>query len=75
MCLGVPGKVVELLENHMARVDVKGNLFEVSVRLTPEVKAGQYVLIHAGFAMEIIDETWALETLEILEDLQRYAQP
>lgn len=75
MCLGVPGKVVELLENHMARVDVKGNLFEVSVRLTPEVKAEQYVLIHAGFAMEIIDETWALETLEILEDLQRYARP
>ncbi|NLU49955.1 MAG: HypC/HybG/HupF family hydrogenase formation chaperone [Syntrophomonadaceae bacterium] len=74
MCLGVPGRVVDLLENHMARVDVSGNLLEISVRLTPEVRVGQHVLIHAGFAMQIIDEDLARETREVWEELQRYAR-
>jgi len=74
MCLGVPGRVVDLLENHMARVDVSGNLVEISVRLTPEVRVGQHVLIHAGFAMQIIDEDLARETREVWEELQRYAR-
>lgn len=74
MCLGVPGRVEELLEDGRARVDVSGNSMEVSVKLTPEVKVGQYVLIHAGFAMEIVDEAWARETLCILEELRQYAR-
>lgn len=74
MCLGVPGRVEELLGDGRARVDVSGNSMEISVKLTPEVKVGQYVLIHAGFAMEIVDEAWAQETLGIWEELQRYAE-
>jgi len=58
----------------MARVDVSGNLLEISVRLTPEVRVGQHVLIHAGFAMQIIDEDLARETREVWEELQRYAR-
>lgn len=73
MCLGVPGRVIELLERDMARVDVSGNIVEVSVRLVPDVKVGDYVLIHAGFAMEIIDEGLAVETMEALEEVRRYA--
>ncbi len=72
MCLGVPGKVVELMEHDMARVDVNGNQTEISVRLTPEVELGQYVLIHAGFAMEIMDESIALETMQYLEEMLQY---
>jgi len=55
-------------------VDVSGNAVEISVKLTPEVKVGEYVLIHAGFAMEIIEESIALETMELLEELERYAR-
>jgi hydrogenase expression/formation protein HypC len=72
MCLGVPGRVQELLPRAMARVDVAGNLLEISVRLTPQVKEGDYVLIHAGFAMEIIEEQYALETMQVLEELEQY---
>jgi len=74
MCLGVPGKVIEFLDNGAARVDVKGNQTDISIRLTPEVELGQYVLIHAGFAMEIIDEDIAEETMSYLEELIPYDQ-
>lgn len=72
MCLGVPAQVVELLENNAARVDVNGNQTDISIRLTPEVELGQYVLVHAGFAMEIIDESAARETMHYLEELLQY---
>ncbi|MGE5398473.1 MAG: HypC/HybG/HupF family hydrogenase formation chaperone [Chitinophagales bacterium] len=70
MCLGVPGKIVELLPQKMGKVDVRGNLVEISLRLTPEAEIGDWVLIHAGFAMEIIDEVLARETTEALEELE-----
>lgn len=72
MCLGVPAKVVEFLGNDVARVDVNGNQTDINIRLTPEVKLGQYVLVHAGFAMEIIDESIALETMHYLEEIMEY---
>jgi len=72
MCLGVPGKVVEKMKHDMAKVDVNGNQTEISIRLTPEVEVGQYVLIHAGFAMEIIEESIALETMGYLEEIMQY---
>lgn len=72
MCLGVPAQVVELLENDAARVDVNGNQTDISIRLTPEVELGQYVLVHAGFAMEIIDDSTARETMHYLEELLQY---
>lgn len=70
MCLGVPAKVVELIEGQMAVVDVDGNQVNISIQLVPEVKIGQYVLVHAGFAMDIVDEDWARETLQLLKELQ-----
>ncbi len=72
MCLGVPAKVMALMENDVARVDVNGNQTDINIRLTPEVELGQYVLVHAGFAMEIIDESVALETMQLLEELMQY---
>ncbi|HBQ27789.1 MAG TPA: HypC/HybG/HupF family hydrogenase formation chaperone [Syntrophomonas sp.] len=70
MCLGVPAKVVEFVEGQMAVVDVDGNQVNISIQLTPEVKIGQYVLVHAGFAMDIIDESFAEETMKLLKELQ-----
>ena len=72
MCLGVPAKVMALMENDVARVDVNGNQTDINIRLTPEVEIGQYVLVHAGFAMEIIDESVALETMQYLEEIMQY---
>ncbi len=70
MCLGVPGKILEVKENGIAVVDVDGNQMEISIRLTPEVEPNQYVLIHAGFAMEIMDEEVAHETMRLIKELE-----
>lgn len=74
MCLGVPGKILDIREYYVARVDVSGNQMDISVRLTPAVEVGQYVLIHAGFAMEIIDASLANETMQAWEEIQKYRE-
>jgi len=65
MCLAIPAKVVSK-DEFMATVDMMGNERVVGISLVPEVQIGDYVLIHAGFAIEIIDEVTAKETEEIL---------
>ena len=72
MCLGVPAKVLEFVEGQMAVVDVDGNQVNISIQLVPQVKIGQYVLVHAGFAMDIVDESFAEETMKLLKELQHH---
>lgn len=74
MCLGVPAIILEIGDNQTAVVDVQGNQVKVSVALTPEVEVGQHVLVHAGFAMEIIAEEEALKTMALLEELMEYGE-
>lgn len=71
MCLGVPARIISR-EGDMAVVDVQGNQLSISLRLTPEAVSGDFVLVHAGFAMEIIDEAIAAETMELLEAMGEY---
>lgn len=71
MCLGVPAEIVELLDDYQAVVDVNGNTVTVSVMLTPEAEVGQYVLVHAGFAMQIVEKEAARESMELLLEMQR----
>ena len=68
MCLGVPGKIIEIKKN-IAKVDVGGFLREISIELCPEVSIGEYVLIHTGFAIQKVDEEEAKETLELLKKM------
>jgi hydrogenase expression/formation protein HypC len=68
MCLSVPGKIVRIKRN-MARVDVGGTLRDISLDLCPEVSVGEYVLIHAGFAIQKVDEEEARETLDLLRKM------
>jgi hydrogenase expression/formation protein HypC len=68
VCLGIPGKVIEI-EKNVAKVDVGGILRDVSLDLCPDVSAGEYVLIHTGFAIQKVDEEEAKETLELLRQL------
>jgi hydrogenase expression/formation protein HypC len=72
MCLAVPGRVVEILgeENlRMARVDFGGVVRQASLVYTPEVAPGDFVLVHAGFALQRVDEEEAQETLRLLGEL------
>jgi hydrogenase expression/formation protein HypC len=65
MCLGIPGKVVEI-EKNVAKADVGGFLREISLDLCPDVSIGEYVLIHTGFAIQKVDAEEAEETLDLL---------
>lgn len=72
MCLGIPGRVTELYEQHgakMGRVDFGGVIKEVCLEYVPEVVAGDYVIVHVGFAITRLDEESALETLEHIRAL------
>ncbi|XWJ93225.1 hydrogenase maturation factor HybG [Phytobacter ursingii] len=75
MCIGVPGQVVSVGESvhHLAQVDVCGVRRDVNIMLVcenePAALLGQWVLVHVGFAMSIIDEQEALATLEALREL------
>jgi len=68
MCLGIPGQVVERLDDGLARVDVSGVRRVVSVAFTPEAREGDWVLIHVGFALARIDEEEARVTLDLLAE-------
>lgn len=73
MCLAIPAKVVSM-DGSIAKVDMMGNERIVSIDLVPEVQIGEFVLIHAGFAIEIIDDEIAHETeklwLEVAESYE-----
>jgi hydrogenase expression/formation protein HypC len=68
MCLGIPGKVIEINKN-VAKVEVGGLLRDISLDLCPEVSLGDYVLIHTGFAIQRLDEEDAKETLDLLRQM------
>lgn len=76
MCLAIPGRVVELLDeaNGIAKVEVGGVRRNVNLGLLADVQIqlGDYVLIHVGFAMSKIDEHEAAETLRLLQELGAY---
>lgn len=68
MCVAIPAKI-KSVEGVMAEVEVGGISRTVSVQLTPGVQKDQYVLVHAGFAIHIIDEQEARETMKLFEEL------
>lgn len=65
MCLAIPAKIVSI-NGSMAKVDMMGNERHISIDLAPEVQIGEYVLVHAGFAIGIIDDESAKETEQLL---------
>ena len=68
MCVAIPAKI-KSIDGSTADVEVGGVSRKVSVQLTPEVQKDDYVLVHAGFAIHIIDEQEAQETLKLFEEL------
>ncbi len=67
MCLAVPGQIIEKRETD-ATVDFQGSRVDISLMLTPEAKAGDWVLVHAGFAISLLDEDEARETWSYLAE-------
>ena len=68
MCLAIPARVVEL-EGDKAVVDAMGNRWRARTTLLPEAKLGDLVLIHAGFAISLVDEEEAKETWQLLREI------
>jgi len=69
MCLGIPARIVsEPNENGMAQVEILGVTRWVSLHMVPDAKPGDHVLVHAGFALEVISEEFARETLDLLRE-------
>ena len=74
MCLAIPAKIVEI-KNDMATVDMEGTRREASLLLIENPAPGDYVMIHAGFAIHKIDESEAMESLKILRELASFGEP
>ena len=70
MCLAVPVQVISI-DGNEAEVEIGGVKRRVSIMLTPEARVGDYVLLHTGYAINVIDEAEAQETLKILEEMAR----
>ncbi len=68
MCLSVPAQIIKV-EGNMADVSVGGTIFRAGIQMIDNPRTGDYVLLHAGFAIEKISEKDALETLRIIEEM------
>ncbi len=73
MCLGIPGKLTEIYRRNdmpMGKVEFGGILKEVCLAYTPEARLGQYVVVHVGFAISLIDEAEAEEIFSYIEEIE-----
>ncbi len=76
MCLGIPGKVLELYtvnDMKMGKVDFGGVVIEACLEYLPEIQVGDYSIVHAGFGISQLDEEEARETLEMLKEMDMLA--
>jgi hydrogenase expression/formation protein HypC len=72
MCLGIPGKIIEIYEQaglKMGRVDFGGVIKEACLAYVPDAQIGDYTIIHVGFALNLIDEAEAQKTLELFDQI------
>jgi len=73
MCLAIPA-LIKFIEDKEAEADMGGITRRVSLWLTPEAKVGDYVLVHTGYAIDIMDQEEARETLKLLEEIAELAK-
>lgn len=71
--MAIPAKIVELEDDNLAKVDILGVSRTVSVDLTPQAQVGDYVLVHAGFAIEVVDPQYAQETIDLVKEFPELA--
>jgi hydrogenase expression/formation protein HypC len=77
MCLGIPGRLLETFEHDglpMGRIEFGGIVKQTCLAYTPEAKTGDYVIVHAGFAISIVDEAEAAEIFSFLREIGETVQ-
>jgi hydrogenase expression/formation protein HypC len=77
MCLGIPGKITEIYEKDslaMGKIDFGGIVKETCLAYVPEAKVGDYALIHVGFAISLMDEDEAMETLKLIKEIDEFGE-
>ena len=67
MCLAVPAKIEKLIDARKGTVELEGNRADVVLTLVPQAKVGDWVLVHAGYAITVLDEKQARETFDLLK--------
>ena len=75
MCLGVPGKIIDIYEKEnlrMCKIDFGGVEREACLDFLPEAKVGDYTIIHVGFAISLLSEEEAMETLALLKEISDF---
>jgi hydrogenase expression/formation protein HypC len=70
MCLSIPAKVISI-DGELAKVSISGVECDASIQLVDNIKIGDYVLLHAGFAIKILNEEEALETMKLIDELEQ----
>jgi hydrogenase expression/formation protein HypC len=77
MCLGVPGKIVEIYKKQdllMGKVDFSGATREVCLEHVPDAEVGDYAIVHVGFALSLLSEEEALESIDLLRQVVEAAE-
>jgi hydrogenase expression/formation protein HypC len=77
MCLAVPGKIIEIYESNglpMGKIDFGGAVREVCLAYVPEAQVGDYTVIHVGFALNLLSEQEAQETLDLLRQISNVGE-
>ena len=76
MCLAIPGKIVSIDNSNedllMGKVDFNGILKDVCLDLVPEVNVGEYVIVHVGFALNVLIEEEALKNIDLINEIMSY---
>ena len=67
MCLAIPAQITEMKQGNLAAVDILGVTRDIALDLVPQASVGDFVLVHAGFAIEVIDADYAQETLDLIK--------
>jgi hydrogenase expression/formation protein HypC len=73
VCLAIPARI-ERVDGHEAEVSMGGITRAISIQLTPGARPGDYVIVHAGYAINVLDQQEALETLRLFEQMARLAK-
>jgi hydrogenase expression/formation protein HypC len=74
MCLGIPAKVIEIDENNQGKIDYLGTKVSTNFSLLEDVKPGDWVIVHAGFAISRLNEQEARETLELIREYSKFTE-
>ena len=73
MCLAIPAQITEMKDGRLAEVNILGVTRDVALDLTPQAGVGDFVLVHAGFAIEVVDPDYAQETIDLIKEFPELA--